>query len=566
MPHLIVRAKNHDRERSIGWLALAWIEYFCVHGPGDVEGQQIHHTDEQAGFIVDVYALDEHGRRLYDGAFLSRPKGCDKSGLAGRFALFEGLGPCRGTGEFAQGGEFYEDPWGLGFHYDYLPGEPMARVVKSPFLRCMATEEGQVGNVYDTIYYNLTEGPLAAALARKDDAGITRVNLPKPNGGEIRPSTSASASKDGGRETWVDFDETHLYNKPELRRMYGVVTRNLRKRKKLAETWFLETTTMYAPGEDSVAEKTYHTGEMIHSGKETHVRLLVDHRWGEIDPDELDNEEKLRAALTDAYGDSIAWNDLDGLVNGIYDPNSDISDSIRYFLNSQFAPESAWLNENEIRTVTDKAKEVRQGEAITLGMDGSRGRHRGKPDATAIVGCRVRDGHLFEIGVWEASDVQSSWPLWEPPLVEIEAAIDSAFKRFNVVGFYIDPAKDWRSHVNALEAKYGNKMRVKASANHPFEWWMVGGRATVAERAIESLEGAIRNADITLSGEYRLTQHFLNCRRRLSHGHLALGKENSYSPHKIDAAVAAVLAYQARIDAIAHGVVDRPAASIIRAR
>ena len=39
--------------------------------------------------------MSSAGGLLYDSAFLSRPKGCDKSGLAARFALFEGMGPCR---------------------------------------------------------------------------------------------------------------------------------------------------------------------------------------------------------------------------------------------------------------------------------------------------------------------------------------------------------------------------------------------------------------------------------------------------------------------------------------
>src|SRR5690606_17002077 len=153
----------------------------------------------------------------------------------------EGLGPCRFAG-IAEGGEVYKDPWGLGFEYVYAPGEPMGRPVRTPFLRTMATEEDQTGQVYDVIHYNLTEGPLAEAMNRKDDAGITRILLPER--GEITPSTASAASKDGGKETFVVFDETHLYITPELRRMYRTVTRNLGKRKKIAGTWYLETTTM----------------------------------------------------------------------------------------------------------------------------------------------------------------------------------------------------------------------------------------------------------------------------------------------------------------------------------
>lgn len=568
MPHLVVTAKDHDWNRSLGWLACDWIEHYVLYGRGDVTGRPVHLTAEVIDFIVGCYALDEDGRRLYDSAFLSRPKGCDKSGIASYITLFEAFGPCRGTGEFAKGGEVYTDPTpgsnGQPFRHVFEPGEPIGRGITAPFLRCLATEEGQVGNVYDSVYFNLTEGPLAEKMSRPTDAGLTRVFL--PNRGEIRPSTSSSASKDGGLETFVDFDETHLYTTPELRRMYALIKRNLRKRKKIAETWFIETTTMYAPGEDSVAESTYKVAELIKAGKLKRDRLFLDHRWGEIDADDLGDEKKLRAALTEAYGDALSWNDLDGLVNEVYDPETNIADSIRYFLNDRYSPGTAWLSESEIRGVVElgKDKVLLPGEAITLGFDGSRGRARGKPDATALIACRVSDGHIFPIHVWDAGEDQSKWSAWEPPLTEIEAALAGAFATYRVIGFYADPAKDWRSYVNGWEARW--PVALKASANHPFEWWMTGGRATLAERAIEQLEGAIRNRDVSIAGDFYLVQHLRNARRRLQKNHLALGKENDYSAHKIDAAVAAVLAYQARLDALAKGFGTEQTAELIRAR
>src|SRR5690606_15951761 len=169
------------------------------------------HTRFSRDWSSDVCSSDlgdspENTHRLYDSAFLSRPKGCDKSGLGGRFALFEALGPCRFAG-WAEGGETYEDPWGLGFQYVYEPGEPMGRHVTAPFIRCMATEEGQTGNVYDTVLLNLTDEDAPLSQIPGLDAGLTRIYL--PGGGEIRPSTASSASKDGGLETFVVFDETH---------------------------------------------------------------------------------------------------------------------------------------------------------------------------------------------------------------------------------------------------------------------------------------------------------------------------------------------------------------------
>jgi hypothetical protein len=207
---------------------------------------------------------------------------------------------------------------------------------------------------------------------------------------------------------------------------------------------------------------------------------------------------------------------------------------------------------------------VADREVVTLGFDGSRGRAKGKPDATALIGCRVADGHLFEINVWEAPADRSKWDTWTPPIPEIEAAIADAFRRYQVAAFYCDPAKDWRSFVNAWEAKFAARLvrgrdgkQVTATAQHPFEWWMTGGRTGLIQRAIEQLEGAIRNGDMTHDGSYALTRHVLAARRRLSGGKLQLAKENDYSPNKIDAAVAAVLAWQARLDAVSAGIGTR---------
>ena len=78
MPRTLIRAHtDEDRSRSLGWLCLAWMEYFVVHGPGSVQGLPVAHGDEYTGFIVDMYALGEHpsnNHLLYDSAFLSRPK------------------------------------------------------------------------------------------------------------------------------------------------------------------------------------------------------------------------------------------------------------------------------------------------------------------------------------------------------------------------------------------------------------------------------------------------------------------------------------------------------------
>lgn len=571
MPRLLVRAPEHDRNFSLGWLGTAWMEYFVLHGDGDVLGEPVVHGDELTGLIVDAYALRSPaaaapvhvGRRLYDSVFFSRPKGADKSGIAGRFGLFEGLGPCRFAG-IAEGGEVYKDPWGLGFEYVYAPGEPMGRPVRTPFLRTMATEEDQTGQVYDVIHYNLTEGLLAEAMNRKDDAGITRIILPER--GEITPSTASAASKDGGKETFVVFDETHLYNTPELRRMYRTVTRNLGKRKKIAGTWYLETTTMFAEGEDSVAEQTLKLAIAIHEGRSrAKAGVLLDHRWGECD--DLSDEKKLLAALEDAFGEAWAWQDPEGLVGQIYDTRNPEEESRRYWLNAPSDHEHAFIRKDEWTSVRDDANAgkpwrqvVGKDEAIVLGFDGSRRRAKGVTDATALVGCRVRDGLLFEIKVWEQP---SDWPTGknaEPWAVDYEAVnreIADVFKQNHVVGFYADPAK-WESYVADWERKYGARLKQKSAAKNPIAFWMVGERAFKVQKVLETFEDAVLERQLshlgTVAGTDALTRHVLNAYRRTSKRGWGVHKSHPASPNKIDAAIAAVLAYQCRLDALAKGL------------
>jgi len=226
---------------SLGYEVLDWIHAFCCHGPGDVQGDPLDYDDEIREFIIECYRIDETtGRRKVREAILSRPKGRAKSEIAGMVVVAEALGPVRFDGWDAN-------------------GQPVGRPVRSPLIKCLATEESQAGNTFENAAYVLGEwGPDMHPDVFGGTSGVrkyqsaTAVYL--PGGGEVRASTSGSASKDGGKETFVVPDESHLYVLPELRSMYATVMRNLGKRK-LADPWALQTTTAYRPGEESIAEQ-----------------------------------------------------------------------------------------------------------------------------------------------------------------------------------------------------------------------------------------------------------------------------------------------------------------------
>ncbi|MBN9209344.1 MAG: hypothetical protein J0H96_11860 [Microbacterium ginsengisoli] len=566
MPRRLITADQHSRERSLGWLAVWWMETFTVHGPGDIVGQPTRFGDEYTGFIVDAYAVDDTGRRLYDSAFLSRPKGCDKSGLAGKFSLFEAFGPARFSG-WAQGGETYEF---LGQVYTYRRGEPMGRTVTAPMVRILATEEEQTGNTYGTIYHNLTssESPLFSLQAWGVIAGLSQVVI--PGGGMIKRSTSGASSKDGGLETFVVFDETHLYNTPQLREMYNVVRDNLGKRAANAEPWFIETTTMFAPGEESVAEKTFAYADAIEEKRARRTRLLFDHRWGEVK--DLADEAALAEAFREAYGDAIEWNPVEALIDKAYDPRQPEDRTRRMRLNTITGARNAWLQPHQLdsrllstlrRTHTGEWTWTRpwKGERITLGFDGAL-----TSDATALVACRLSDMHIFPLLIEEIPDGPEAAD-WEVDRDRVDAAVAGAFERFDVVGFYADPPF-WQDFVGVWDREFGDQLAVKSSGKSAIGWWTK--RDFQMAEALAELHLAIAVGGVSLDDESplgkRMIRHFRNARSTQRRGGTVITKETKNSPRKIDAAMAGTLAFKAATDYLARKPKPKPSTSRVPVR
>lgn len=537
MPHTVVKSPDHNRHRSLGWLATSWIEHFCIHGPGDIQGKPLSYrrgdaiplSDELTLLQVDCYALDINGRRLYDSVFYSRPKGADKSGEASRIALFEALGPCRFAG-WAKGGERYE--W-LDFVYEYQPGEPIGRPIVYPFLRILATEEGQTGNVYDSIFYNLKEGPLREAFARSDDVGLTRVYL--PDGGEIRPSTASSAAKDGGKESWCDFDESHLYVTPELRRMYATVRRNMTKRRQ-TEPWSLETSTMYEPGAGSIAQDSHEMAELLQEGKMRRHRFFFDHRQAPADTD-LDNEDSLRAGLRESFGDAYKFADVERIISEIWDTRAETNDSVRYYLNQATAAADAWITPQEWDRLTLRGYKVAPGAEITLGLDPS-----DSDDHTVLTGCEVATGYEWPIGIW-VPQIDPDGRFKEINKMSIDKAVRDAFADFDVVGFFSD-AHPMQDYIDRWTVEFGQGLCAKVSERDPIKFYM-NNREADATRMVEAFHTAIIDGvDVSHPGDRLFSQYFYNAKR--NPGRYGVSVRKGKRVDKIDAVPSAALARWAR--------------------
>lgn len=316
---------------TLGFAGISWIEHYLVHGPGDVQGKAIELDDEFATFMLKAYEVDEAGARKIRRAFLSRSKGRSKSGFAAMVECYEALGPCR-FDHWAEAGEVSD--WG----YEYEEGEPVGAPLTYVEILNVATEEGQAGNTYDAVFFMLHEDTCSPALKLRYgrlDVGLTRINLPGRRG-FIEPVTASNESKDGGKSTFIVADETHLWVPPakgtfKLGKMHQTMVRNLLKRKQ-ASGWMLETSTMYADGERSVAEGTHAYAKQLEKSGRRDGKLLFDHRQAD-EKWNLDNRRERIKALREAYGPAAAWMDLEAIADYWDDPQATHAEFRRFWLN-----------------------------------------------------------------------------------------------------------------------------------------------------------------------------------------------------------------------------------------
>jgi hypothetical protein len=518
---------------TLGWHVLERMTE-ALAAPDRAEYEPFILTDEQAQFVLHWYRVDPvTGRRIYRRSVLSRPKGWGKSPLGAAVCTAEALFDVVPDG-FDANGEPVGRPWAS---------------VRTPWVQLAAVSEDQTKNAWLPLLEMLRDGP-ACDLYPGLEPMETFVNLPS---GRIEYVTSAGPSKEGNRPVFVLLDQTEAWVPSNGgKKLAATLRRNAGK----IGGATMEVPNAFEPGAESVAEDSAQFIKAISEGRVRTKGLLYDHREAPPDTDMAD-EESLLAGLAEAYGDSAdvngGWVDIGRLVQEIWDPDTDPSDARRYYLNQIIAASDAWFAPFEWAAVSRADLIVLPTDAVTLGFDGSHGRTRGNADATALIGCRVRDGHLFELAVWEAPAGPQNHE-WQAPAVEIDLAVRQAFRTYNVVGFYADPAK-WESYVAEWEAAFGKELKVKAAPAHPIEWWMTG-QPTKTVRALEQFHTATVNGELSHDGSSILARHVLNARRRNSRAGLQIAKEHPDSDRKIDAAVAAVLAFEARMAALALPAVE----------
>jgi len=194
--------------------------------------------------------------------------------------------------------------------------------------------------------------------------------------------------------------------------------------------------------------------------------------------------------------------------------------------------EDWWVSGEDWDTCSEPGAELQDGDEVTLGFDGAR-----LGDATALVACRMEDGLVVPLGVWEPPPGARDW---ETPVGSGDACLHDAMERYSVRRGYFDPPL-WQSEIDEWAREYGDLV-LRYNTNRTR---MMG--ATERFRT-DVLAGRVKHP-----GDATLTRHVLNAQVREARGGYWLRKNYQGSPDRIDAAVAAVLAYEARADVLAGG-------------
>jgi hypothetical protein len=255
--------------------------------------------------------------------------------------------------------------------------------------------------------------------------------------------------------------------------------------------------------------------------------LLYIARRPKIEPSPLSTDVELLEALAESYGDA-GWVDRRRILAEIRDPATPWSEAVRYFFNIASPGIGALVD--PARWAQLRVERPREHGRIALGFVGS-----DSQTATALVAC-TDDGCLFPVGVWERP--AGAPDDWRVPRSEVHRVIAETFERFAVSVLYANPS-EWRSELEGWAETYG-------------EYRVLEFRTSAATRmgpAVDRFRTAVAEATLSHDGSEALSRHVYNARIRTTAGGHPVIERVGPGRH-VDACVAAVLAFEARAQAV----------------
>lgn len=543
---------DDEAPRTLGWHAIAWAEGWTGF-PGLPDGwrgliqpngprarRPFRLTMRQRQFLLWFYALDDDAQWVYTSATRRLAKGSGKSPFAAVHCLTEFLAPVRLT-TFRRG----------------APGGVEGQQVDMPLVQIAATAESQTKNTMRMVRAFAPKGSHVVDFYHLDP-GLTRYYGVGERTLEV--ITSSVSASEGAESTFIVKDELEHWKPSNAGpALAATLDDNLAKSGARA----LGTCNAWEPGADSVAETDWDAWVLQEEGRlrDDAGRMLYDAVVAPPDTDMAD-AASLAAALQWVYAD-CEWKiphgpdgepvpgelpDVRPMMGRIWSPRAKPDDSQRKYLNRPTAAIDAWTTPEAWALLARPDLVVADREPIAMFFDGSR-----SDDATALIGCRISDGHVFTIGVWEPDpgDTESVVPVHD-----VDLAVARAFQRWDVQGFFAD-VREWESFAKvSWPEAYADKLKVEAvpgGKDPQAIAWDMRSKTFDFTTACELTLAEIDEGSFTHDGDPRLGRHVGNARRRPNRYGVSIGKESPDSRRKIDAAVCMIGARMVRRLVLAAG-------------
>lgn len=505
-------------ERTIGWDALAWAGVW-LNGAG---GAPWVYTMEQARFLLWFYAVNDAGTFLYPNSVLQRLKGWGKDPLAATMSAIAMIGP--------------SVP-------DVLAsGEAVGRPEPDAWIQLIAVAQEQTANtmkLFPALFSSECRRHYGVQVGKQNvwAMGDTR---------QIQAITSNPLTVEGGRPTFVLRNETQNWvSSNNGLAMAAAVDGNVAKSSRQAR--ILDICNAYVDGRDSLAQRTREAWEKTQGPSATHREFGLMYDSREAPPEAPLTAEAVPEVLEGVRGDAV-WLDPDRVLKSILDPRNPPSESRRKWYNQVAAEEDAWVSHREWDPLADSTLVLEPADEIVMFFDGGK-----SDDATALVGCRVLDGAVFTLGMWQRPP-EARANGWVAPRDRIDEVVRGLLDTHNVVALWADPSHTrddetmslfWDSTIDGWHRDYGRRLRLWAqpsrSKGHSVLWDMSDPQhAREFVEQVGRTTSEIGSRELVHDGDVRLRNHVLNARRMPTKWGVSLGKNHRESRRKIDLAVAMV--------------------------
>lgn len=446
--------------------------------------------DTIAGRVGDPLVLRPWQTRLLGGLFARRADGRRRHRTAlvglprknGKSALGSSIALCElFTGP--QGGEVYS---------------------------CAADRE-QARIVFGVAKRMIEADPELSAMAKPyRDA----VEVPE-TGSVYRVLSSEAFTKEGLSPTLVVFDEVHAQPSDEL---WNVMTLGSGARQ---DPLVLGITTAGVMtdgrGRESLCHRLWDYGCRVASGEVDDPSFFFS--WWAAKPESDHSDRKVWKASNPGFGDLVDPEDFEATVRQT--PENEFRTKR---LNLWVSSAEAWLPFGSWEGLEGGSR-PEPDTRVVLGFDGSYAN-----DSTALIGCTVGDDPVMWVeGLWERSERAEDG--WRVPVSEVVAKVEAAFATFDVVELAYDPYI-WRSETERWEDAFGARVQ---SFN-----------TTSAQRmapACTRFFTAVADRLIAHDHDASLARHLANSVTKETPQGTVIVKDSKMSPRKIDAAVAAVVAF-----------------------